>query len=622
MKVRLIFLFKYIVFWLLLFLLGKLTFLLYEYNESFDLPLTDWFRILQHGFRLDLSTTGYIVCLPTLILAFSSVRPSKPVRFLLNVYSFLMLVAFLLITLVDLEIYKYWGTRLDSAPLRFLNTPGETLASSSLITLVLYFSTFLLFSWLFFRIYMRYIAAGLQNAGKAGWPCLILFLFITASLILPIRGGLNVSVINTGSAFFHRNTFANHAAINIMWNFGHSIVENKETSNPYVYFRNKDYDHDLKQLYAHKIPSSTFIKSEKPDIVLIILESFSAKVIESLGGAEGVTPDFNNLCKKGLLFSNIYAADSRTDKALATILSGYPVLEAIPILRYPDRTQHLPYLTKSLIKHGYQASFHYGGDINFANIRSYLVNGDFSQIISGADFPAAERTGKWGVPDNYVFDRFLEDIRSDSGPWFHVMMTLSNHEPFEIPVNPKFGSGNLTEKFYSSAYYADSCLGDFIRRYKESGLWDNSVVILVADHGTRVPDFSEVYEPRKFHIPLLFTGGAMIKDTVVSKMGSQADIAVTLLNQLKLETGEFILGKDLLSPDSRSFVLYSYKNGIAMLTDSTGFGIDFISGDYNFSYGPVQDLHVSYARSLQQYVFDNYLGLSERKSRNVRKFRK
>ena len=152
-----------------------------------------------------------------------------------------------------------------------------------------------------------------------------------------------------------------------------------------------------------------------------------------------------------MLFSNIYAADSRTDKGLATILSGYPVLEAIPILRYPDKTQHLPYLTKSLIEHGYQASFHYGGDIDFANIRSYLVNGDFSQIVSEADFPAAERTGKWGVPDHYVFNRFLTDIRADSGQWFHVMMSLSNHEPFEIPVKPKFGSGNLTEKFYSSS---------------------------------------------------------------------------------------------------------------------------------------------------------------------------
>jgi phosphoglycerol transferase MdoB-like AlkP superfamily enzyme len=614
MKARLLFLVKYILFWLLLFLLGKITFLLYEHNQSFNLHWTDWLRILQHGFRLDLSTTGYIVCLPSLILAFSSFRHVKPAYWILNVYSFLMLVVFLLITLIDLEIYKYWGTRLDSAPLRFLNKPGETLASSSLITLVLYFSAFVLLSMLLFRIYLKYVAAGLQNAERAGWRCLVLFLFITASLILPIRGGVNVSVINTGSAFFHRNTFANHAGINVIWNFGHSIVENKETSNPFIHFRNKDYDQDLKQLYTHRTPSQIIITTEKPNIVLIILESFSARVIEPLGGVKGIVPCFNNLCRQGILFSNIYAADSRTDKALAAILSGYPVLEAIPILRYPDKTQHLPYLTKSLKQHGYQASFHYGGDIDFANIRSYLVNGDFIQIISEADFPAAERTGKWGVPDHLVFNRFLTDIRADSGQWFHVMMSLSNHEPFEIPVKPKFGSGNLTERFYSSSSYADSCLGDFIRRYKESGLWNNSVVVLVADHGTRVPDFCEVYEPRKFHIPLLITGGAVSKDTVVSKMGSQADLAVTLLNQLNLDTRDYILGKDLLAPDSRSFVFYSYKNGIAMLTDSTGFGIDFNSGDYNFVYGPVQDLYVSYARSMQQYVFDNYLGLSQSES--------
>jgi phosphoglycerol transferase MdoB-like AlkP superfamily enzyme len=610
MKVRIFFLLKYLFFWLSLFILGKILFLLYEHDQSFALPLTDWFLILLHGFRLDLSTAGYFLLLPTLVIAVTCPLKGKPAYYIINVYTFVFLIVFLLITLVDLEIYKYWGSRLDSAPLRFLSTPGDVLASSSLITLVLYFTAFGLLSFFLFWSYLRLVPKQLKEAGKGGFAGIPVFLLILASLIIPIRGGFNVSVINTGSAFFHKNTFANHAGINVIWNFGHSLVEKKEYSNPYISFRDKDYATKLKEMYHYEKLPPKILKTEKPNVILIILESFTAKLIEPLGGAHGVTPCFNSLCSHGIFFTNIYASDSRTDKGLATVLSGYPVLESIPILKYPDKTIHLPFVSKSLIEKGYKASFNYGGDVDFANIRSYLVNGDFGRIITEASFPVSERSGKWGVPDHYSFARFFNDIRPDTGKWFHVMLSLSNHEPFEIPVRQKFGNKDLFGKFYSSAYYADSCLGDFVRRLKESGMWDNTVLVLVADHGVRVPDYSEVFEPRKFHIPLLITGGAVAKDSIVSKFGSQADLAVTLLHQLNIKTDGYFLGKDLLAPDSKSFVIYSYKNGIAMLTDSSGFGYDFSIRRFSFSYGVNDSAQINLARAQQQYVFQNYLDLS------------
>jgi phosphoglycerol transferase MdoB-like AlkP superfamily enzyme len=610
MKVRIVFLLKYLFFWLALFILGKIIFLLYEHEQSFTLPITDWFLILLHGFRLDLSTTGYFLLFPTLIIALTCPLKGKPAYHILNVYTLILLIVFLLITLVDLEIYKYWGSRLDSAPLRFLSTPGDTLASSSVITLVLYFSAFGFLSFFLFWTYLRLIPKQLKVAAKGGFAAIPVFLLILASLIIPIRGGFNVSVINTGSAFFHKNAFANHAGINVIWNFGHSLVEKKETSNPYNSFNYKGYESKLKDMYRYEKLPPNILKVQKPNVILIILESFTAKLIEPLGGAHGVTPCFNSLCSHGILFSNIYAADSRTDKGLAAVLSGYPVLESIPILKYPDKTIHLPFVSKNLMENGYRTSFHYGGDIDFANMRSYLVNGDFNRIITEASFPVSERSGKWGVPDHFSFARFFNDIKADTGQWFHVMLSLSNHEPFEIPVRQKFGNKDLTGKFYSSAYYADSCLGDFVHRLKESGLWDNSVVIFVADHGVRVPDYSEVYEPRKFHIPLLITGGAVNKDSIVSKYGSQADLAVTLLHQLNMKTDSYILGKDLLAPDSKSFVIYSYKNGIAMLNDSSGFGYDFSIHRFSFNYGTPDSSMVNLAKAQQQYVYQNYLDLS------------
>lgn len=611
MKARLKFLMLYFIAWLCMFVIARLAFLFYQHSQSFALSPGIWMNIFIHGLKLDLSTAGYFTLLPAVIMGLTSFSNYRPAYYSINVYTLLIVLIFLLITLVDMEAYKYWGARLDSAPMRFLGKPKETLASSSFMTLVIYLTMFLLLLWLLYRLYRRYLATALKNSGKAGIAGILVFSLLAALLLLPIRGGWGVSPINTGSVYFSRNAFANHAAVNVIWNFGHSLLEGKESQNPYLFSKSKDYDASLKALYHDGDNPVPVLKTTRPNILLLILESFSAKLIEPLGGKPGVTPEFNALCKHGVFFSKIYSTDSRTDKGLATIISGYPVLEAIPILKYPEKTQHLPFISKSLMDSGYHVSFMYGGDVDFANMRSYLVNGGFAKISSGSYFPANLRTGKWGVPDHFVFDRFLEDIKADTGRWFKVMLTLTNHEPFEIPTNPKYGDRNLTEKFYSSAYYADSCLGDFIRRFKETGLWDNTLIIMVADHGTRLPDFDDIFEPRKHHIPMLWTGGAVAQDTVVTKTGSQADLAVTLLRQLGITTNGYILGKDILSPASRSFAFYSIKNGIAMVTDTSGFGYDFITAGLSYTYGRTDTAHVKIAKSLQQYIFEHYLRLSE-----------
>ncbi len=617
MKARLRYLLFYIVFWLLIFILAKITFLLYQHHESFALPIIDWFRIVFHGFKLDVSTTGYILLFPSFILAATSYLNWKTIYYSITIYTCIVLVVILVLTLVDLEIYKYWGTRLDKDPLRFLATPAETLASSTLLSIVIFVFAFLLTMSLLFLTYMKRIGSQIKHVVPAGWQGTVFFTLFTGFLILPIRGGTGVTAISTGSVYFHEKAFANQAAINVLWNFGQSLIEKKESENPYIYYTDDRYEQQLKELYVSNDSSRSVLKSTRPNIILIILESFTAKVIEPLGGEPGVTPAFNELAKEGVLFSNIYSTDSRTDKGLASIISGYPVVEAVPILRYPQKSSRLPFISSDLIHEGYHATFSYGGEIDFANMRSYLVSGNFSKILSDDHYPKSERSGKWGIPDHIMFERFYEEVlQDDEQPFFKVLMTLSNHEPFIVPGTPKFGNENLRQKFLSSAYYADSCLGTFIQKIKQSELWDDLLIVLVADHGARPPDYSENHDPRKYHIPLLWIGGSVKQDTVVIKFGSQADFAVTLMHQMNMKTEKYILGKDLLDPSSQSFAFYSYKNGIGMLTDTAGFGLDFISGDLNFSYGNVDDTLVSYAKTMQQFVFDNYLNLSDTDNRN------
>jgi phosphoglycerol transferase MdoB-like AlkP superfamily enzyme len=307
----------------------------------------------------------------------------------------------------------------------------------------------------------------------------------------------------------------------------------------------------------------------------------------------------------------MYSNAVRTDRGLAAILSGFPVLTSMNILAYAEKTSRLPFVTHSLIREGYHTSFTYGGEIDFANMRSYLINGGFARIRSNEDYPFSQRFSKWGIPDHIMFEHFYEELVNEEEPFFKVLLTLSNHEPFELPEKPKFGNQDPVTGFYSTAFYTDSCLGNFVQKVKKSDIWDDLLIIIVADHGSRLPGYSADYEEKKFHIPVLWIGGAVKQDTVVAKYGSQADLAVTLLRQMNITTDEFILGKDMLSPSSGSFAFYSYKDGLGMLTDTAGFGLNFTLGRQDFSYGNVNDSLTDFAKALQQYMFDRYIGLSD-----------
>jgi phosphoglycerol transferase MdoB-like AlkP superfamily enzyme len=469
---------------------------------------------------------------------------------------------------------------------------------------------FSLLVYLLHSFYNKNIASLLKKAPSGGWMSALFFLIMLPMLFWCIRGGLGTSPINASSAYFHKNVFANQAAINPLWYFGHSIVEGKESQNPYDFYREKDYERELELLYTSNTEPVKILKQERPVIILLIMETFTAKLVEPLGGPPGVTPNFNRLSREGILFTHMFANGTRTDRGLLSIISGFPTVEPLSMLKYPEKTNKLEFLSRDLKRKGYNATFYYGGEVDFANMTSYLMNGGFNRIVSEKDFSDYHGyRSNWGVPDNVVYDRLLSEMNRRNDTGFYVMLTLSHHEPFDIPVEPRFPQMGFENKFYSSAYCADSCLGDFIAKMKSSRQWDNSLIIIVADHGSPFPEYSQYHEPAKYKIPMLWLGGALKKDSVVSKYGSQSDIAVTLLHQLGIENNDYVLGKDILSPSSGSFTFYSFKDGMAMMSDTVQFGLDFISGNMLFSNGPVTDREIYYAKALQQYIYNYYLTL-------------
>ena len=342
-------------------------------------------------------------------------------------------------------------------------------------------------------------------------------------------------------------------------------------------------------------------------MLIIILESFGDLLIGPLGGDPSTTPYLNKLCGEGLLFTNFYASGNRTDKALPAILNGYPAQPAVSVIKEPKKTQSMASIVKILNGAGYSSSFWYGGDINFANFNSFLISSGFRQIITMENFDPSDYNSKWGVHDHVLFEALQDSMAVMREPFFRVVLTLSSHEPFEVPMEPVFeGKDDLT-KFRNSVYYTDKTIGTFIDWAKTTEWWKNTLVVLVADHCRRNSPDDFVYSQEIFRIPMLWLGGALKKgEERIDKLGSQVDIPVTLLNQLQIK-GEFPFAKDLLSSKSNSFAFYVFNEGFAFITDSSTLIYDHKLRAPVLRAGSEPETNEILGKAFLQVLYDDYM---------------
>ena len=387
-----------------------------------------------------------------------------------------------------------------------------------------------------------------------------------------------------------------------------SILNRHNSENPFDYFSKEKSARLVNSLYdtgQKKIPS--ILSVEKPNIILIILESYTAKWVGCLGGVSGVTPNVDSIAADGLLFTNIYAAGDRSEKGQAAILSGYPNQAITSVIKTPTKTSQLPSVNQSLEKIGYHSSYTYGGELEFANIKSYLFNIHMDQLISKYSFPVEERTTSWGVHDQYVFGRFYQDIQKEKEPFFATLFSLSSHEPYDVPMKTKFPGNDRTTLFKNSVYYTDSIVGSFIRKLKKDPLWGKTLVIFVADHGHALPGNDPNDRPSKFHIPLIFSGGALTLTGKINTIGSQTDIATTILDQLHLPTNNFKWGKDLLDSSAKQFAFYSFNNGFGFVTPNGTETFDNVSRQPIYISPGFDTSQIKYGKAYMQFSYQDFL---------------
>lgn len=560
------YLFVHCLFWLVTFALLRLLFVAINSGKAIDAPLTDLAMALVHGLVFDFSIVGYLTLLYCVVLAITCTwAPQKKVLKAVSVISGIVSSLIVFFSPADAVMYSYWGYHYDATCIA-----GSTMDAVETWALVIYIiaGVALVIGNIMFLRFMTHAAMDSDvqpSETKIGKIFNVVFLLVLGALmIIPIRGGTGIAPLSNSRAYFCECQFANHVAMSPSWNFLYSTKRLKEASTTYHFMDDSVAENRLSELQKESGDFLHVFNTERPNVMFILLESFSAHGIEFLGGINA-TPTIKSLLPESVAFNNIMAASDRSGKGLVAAMCGYPVLPTISIIQYPKKTQSLPFISKKLRNEGYASqTFIYGGDLNFNNFKSLVNIAGFDKIITEDDFDESMMGDKWGAHDQYTFDRLLEEANGQKEPFFDFYFTLSSHEPFTVPMEKQ-----LDDPYLNSVYYTDKCLGDFIKKAKQTEWWKNTVLILMADHGHPGPDDVGVTDKKRFNIPLILTGGAMaVRDTMLTIKGTQIDVAKTLLRQLDIDCSEFTFSKNLLDKETVGYSFFDFNDGFGYVDDN------------------------------------------------------
>lgn len=534
----------------------------------------DWLRVIKAGLPMDLSMAGYLTVIPCLLLI-SAQWVSRPtvISRLLKTYFFIISLIISATVIVDTMLYPYWGFKLDTTPIfYFMSSPRLAFASVTTAQAVIGGIVFIVltggvFLWLSFA--SGRVPGDRMAENRHRTVSTVLLVLLTGLMFIPIRGGFTVATMNLSSAYFTDDSRLNHAAVNPLFSLMYSATHADNIADEFVFFNEDEAGKLFESLNKPVEPNSTAVevnvlRNRRPDIYLIILESFSNHLFKSLGGEDIATGLDSIATGDAVLFDNFYASSFRTDRAIPAVLSGYPGQPTTSVMKNVVRAASLPSIASMLNRAGYTSHYYYGGDPDFTNMKAYLSSTGYSTIVGDKDFPIKQRLSKWGVPDGPLFERVAEEIAPyrPITPKFVTIQTSSSHEPFDVDRRPR---STDEPKPVTAFAYTDSCVTSFIDRLAALPDWTNTLVILVPDHYGAYPrDLNDLNAERR--IPLIMTGGALNLSGRNHSVASQTDIAATVAGMLGLDGREFIFSHNIFDPTTPRYAFYSSKGQIGLVT--------------------------------------------------------
>lgn len=603
----------------LLFVIGKGLFMCYHADIYSAYSIADCLSALLHGIPHDLTCAGYVTAIPFVLELFRIWIPGKWHTWVMRIYLPIIVFLILFNYFGDLVLYGSWGFRVDSTVMIYLmDDPIGAFSQGEVWQLILFPTLTFVLTWFLTKLLLKVVPGKEKEEdwrptffallGRTG-ICLLL----CALVFIAIRGGITTSTMNVGRVYFSSEMPLNQAATNPLFSFYSTLGKQKRFDKQYRFMSDDEAkkacdemntveklsfsfdslffsyspDGNLAIDPTHvftvngrftvnsegRLTPDTLLKTQRPNIVLLILESFSGAACRSISAQADsvILPNVDRMYREGIGFTNMFANSFRTDRGVAAIMASYPGQPTNSVMKDQKRCNNLNYMSQKLRGEGYHLSFVHGGDVDFTNMRGFLTAAGFEDITGDTDFPISDRLSKWGVPDHLMFNHLYNEIVSEQAdsiyngqnPFFKVMLTLSSHEPFDVDYH------HFNDPYVNSVAYADSCLGSFVDKLKQTALWENLLIIGIADHAfSRYPSDVQNHEVLRYRIPMFWTGGAVRKPCLVETYGSQTDLAATLLYQMGIGYDEFNFSKNMIDPASGHYAFYAFSDGFGFVTDS------------------------------------------------------
>ncbi|WP_337624158.1 LTA synthase family protein [Alistipes communis] len=550
---------------LLVMAIEKPLFLLWYHAQAAEASAAELALVVWNGLKLDQTVAGYITALPLLVVLAALWIPGRWSRSVLKGYLLVIAAVAATAFAANLALYEYWAFPLDSSVLQYLASPKEALASVTagqlLLQLLVAAAVFGGMAWCYLRVLRLYDPAR-RSTHRAGST--LVLLLAAGVLFLPIRGGVSVATANVSKVYFSGRMFLNHAAVNPLFSFLSTLSDGDDALYEYEFFPEPERAAIFEPLRGDLpagIGTDTLLRTRRPNVVLFLVESFGRSTVDERVGGEPVAPEFQRLKGEGVYFDNLFANSFRTDRGTVAVLSGFPAQTKMSVMKLPVKSQRLPSIARSLRREGYATNFYYGGDLNFTNTASYLYGTGFDRLTWQKDLHFDAPTSKWGYADDVVIDAFTDHVLAEAAsqrPFFAAMLTLSSHEPFDVPF------AKFDDPMLNAMAFTDACLGRFVERVRQTPVWDDLLVILIADHAYPYPYGIANSDALRHRIPMLWLGGAVRRPAVVETYGSQSDLAATLLAQLGIAHGDFLFSRDLFDPARPKFGYWCFNNGFGV----------------------------------------------------------
>jgi phosphoglycerol transferase MdoB-like AlkP superfamily enzyme len=498
-------------------------------------------------------------------------------RWILTIGSLLAIFALIYLAFVEFFFFQEFDARFNIVAFDYLMYPTEVVGdvwqaypvlTVAIVTALLTVGTFALI-----HEHLKMGFAYSTRMGKRVIPFLAHALMLTAAALW----------WRTDTLSFSRNRIANELAQN-----GHSSFFQAAATSEidyHKYYATNDRAANLRVLASFLAQGGgRFADLEhgrldrefdpRPDglgrlnVVVVSSEAFGAEFSRLYGSAADLTPNFDEFAQRGLWFRNTYASGTRTVRGLEALSASFPPIPSVSILRRPGN-ENIATWGAVMRAHGYETSFIYGGFGYFDNMNYFFGHNGFD-LIDRNSIDKVRFENIWGVADEDLFDRALEHfdaVSTRSKPFFSIIMTTSNHKPFTfragVPGVPEKGGGRA-----AGVRYADFALGYFLRAAEKHPWFNDTLFVVVADHGARVYGAADI-PLRTYEIPLIIYGPKHLAPRRIDTLTGQIDVAPTVLGLLGFGYRAPFFGQDVLSHrEARRIALFSHNHDVAILEGS------------------------------------------------------